>query len=147
MAAIRQQSRQAMEELLAAADTAPGDIVVVGCSSTSSYSVEELNGYLDASFYNLIMYGADMEDVEKTVAYLLEHDTVRYLVLNVYVDNGISIGGGEDDLTLKLHEKVSGADPLAFYGGYLMADPNYAMDKLEAIVADRVSITSLLKKL
>lgn len=112
------------------------DAYVVGCSSTSSYSVEELNGYLDASFYNLIMYGADMEDVEKTVAYLLENDTVRYLVLNVYVDNGISIGGGEDDLTLKLHEKVSGADPLAFYGGYLMADPNYAFDKLEAMVQD-----------
>ena len=34
LAAIRQQSRQAMEELLAAADTAPGDIVVVGCSSS-----------------------------------------------------------------------------------------------------------------
>ena len=31
---VRQQSRQAMEELLAAADTAPGDIVVVGCSSS-----------------------------------------------------------------------------------------------------------------
>ena len=34
LAAIRRQSRQAMEELLAAADTAPGDIVVVGCSSS-----------------------------------------------------------------------------------------------------------------
>ena len=34
LALVRQQSRRAMEELLAAADTAPGDIVVVGCSSS-----------------------------------------------------------------------------------------------------------------
>ena len=36
------------------------DSYLIGCSSTSSYPVEKLNQYLDARFYNMIMYGADM---------------------------------------------------------------------------------------
>ena len=39
------------------------DSYLIGCSSTSSYPVEKLNQYLDARFYNMIMYGADMLDV------------------------------------------------------------------------------------
>lgn len=35
------------------------DSYILGCSSTSSFPVESLNSYLDASFYNMIMYGAD----------------------------------------------------------------------------------------
>ena len=41
------------------------DSYILGCSSTSSFPVESLNSYLDASFYNMIMYGADMLDVEE----------------------------------------------------------------------------------
>ena len=112
------------------------DSYVVGCSSTSSYPVEALNEYLGGSFYNWIVYGADMEDSARLVAYLLENDDVKNIVLNVYIDNGITCSTGEDDLTLKLHQKVSGADATSFYFDYLMADPNYAMDKLEAMGDD-----------
>ena len=112
------------------------DSYLVGCSSTSSYPVETLNEYLDASFYNTISYGVDMKDAEETVRWLLDNCTVRNIVLNVYVDNGVTYDVGQDQLTLKLHEEVSGENALSFYGGYLLADPNYAFDKLKDKAAD-----------
>ena len=41
------------------------DSYILGCSSTSSFPVDGFNELYDASFYNLIMYGADMRDCEK----------------------------------------------------------------------------------
>ena len=108
------------------------DSYLVGCSSTSSYPAEELNEYLDANFYNTIVYGADMQDTRLTVQWLLEHCTVKNIVLNVYIDNGLTYATGEDSLSYKLHEAVSGAGKLGFYGGYLLASPQYALDKLKA---------------
>ena len=108
------------------------DSYLVGCSSTSSYPAEELNEYLDAKFYNTIVYGADMQDTRLTVAWLLEHCTVKNIVLNVYIDNGLTYATGEDSLSYKLHEAVSGAGKLGFYGGYLLASPQYALDKRKA---------------
>ena len=63
------------------------DSYILGCSSTSSFPVESLNSYLDASFYNMIMYGADMLDVEEQAFYLVENYEVKNLVVNVYLDN------------------------------------------------------------
>lgn len=108
------------------------DSYLVGCSSTSSYPAEVLNEYLDAKFYNTIVYGADMQDTRLTVQWLLEHCTVKNIVLNVYIDNGLTYATGEDSLSYKLHEAVSGAGKLGFYGGYLLASPQYALDKLKA---------------
>lgn len=108
------------------------DSYLVGCSSTSSYPVDTLNEYLDAKFYNTIVYGADMADTRLTVQWLLEHCTVKNIVLNVYIDNALTYNTGEDSLSYKLHESVSGANKLSFYGGYLLASPQYALDKLEA---------------
>ena len=112
------------------------DSYLVGCSSTSSYPVETLNEYLDASFYNTISYGADMKDAEETVRWLLANCTVRNIVLNVYVDNGVTYDVGQDQLTQKLHRAVSGENPLTFYGSFLLADPNYILDKLKDKAAD-----------
>ncbi len=112
------------------------DSYIIGCSSTSSYPVETLNKYLDADFYNLIMYGADMWDVEKTVEYINENYEVKNLVLNVYIDNGIHYNEGEDSLNDKLHYKVSGKSGAAFYIKYLFASVNYSFDKLSALRND-----------
>ena len=109
------------------------DSYLVGCSSTSSYGKEPLDGYLDASFYNLICYGADMRDTLLSVRWLLNNCTVKNILLNVYIDNGLSYDTGEDDICYKLHEAVSGSDKFGFYGGYLMASPSYGLDKLRAM--------------
>ena len=60
------------------------DSYILGGSSTSSFPVDGFNELYDASFYNLIMYGADMRDCEKIADYLIGHYEVKNLVLNVY---------------------------------------------------------------
>ena len=49
------------------------DSYIIGASNTSSYPTEQLNEYFDAKFYNMVMYGADMKDVEELSRYLIEH--------------------------------------------------------------------------
>ena len=71
------------------------DSYIIGCSATSSFPVNELNSYYGASFYNMIMYGADMKDVELTVSYMLENYIVKNLILNIYIDNGVYYDQGE----------------------------------------------------
>lgn len=107
------------------------DSYIIGASSTSSYPTEELNRYFDAKFYNLIMYGADMKDVELTCDYLLEHYTVKNLVVNLYLHNAATYDTESDPLTYNLHYKVDGSSPLLFYGKYLFADPRIGLEKLQ----------------
>ena len=75
------------------------DSYILGCSSTSSFPVESLNSYLDASFYNMIMYGADMLDVEEQAFYLVENYEVKNLVVNVYLDNAKDYNTEPDPLS------------------------------------------------
>lgn len=78
------------------------DSYILGCSSTSSFPVDGFNELYDASFYNLIMYGADMRDCEKIADYLIGHYEVKNLVLNVYLDNGLEYDEESDRLTKKI---------------------------------------------
>lgn len=109
------------------------DSYIIGCSSTSSLPTQTLNEMYDASFYNLIMYGADMLDCEKMVDYLLEEYTVKNIILNVYVDNGITYDDESNPLTYGMHHL---ADPdtsaLEFYSRYLLANPRYGWTKLQS---------------
>ena len=110
------------------------DSYILGCSSTSSFPVDGFNELYDASFYNLIMYGADMRDCEKITQYLIEHYTVKNLVLNVYLDNGLEYDEESDRLTKNLHYKEDPAtSALSYYTRYLFADPRYALAKLKAL--------------
>jgi peptidoglycan/xylan/chitin deacetylase (PgdA/CDA1 family) len=108
------------------------DSYIIGCSSTSSFPTAQLNEYYDASFYNLIMYGADMLDVEQTVDYLIEQYTVKHLVLNVYIDNGTSYDYESNAYTDAMHPAVDGSSKLKFYSRYLTANPSYGIAKLHA---------------
>ena len=110
------------------------DSYILGCSSTSSFPVDGFNELYDASFYNLIMYGADMRDCEKITQYLIEHYTVNNLVLNVYLDNGLEYDEESDRLTKNLHYKEDpDTSALSYYTRYLFADPRYALAKLKAL--------------
>ena len=112
------------------------DSYIIGCSSTSSYSTELLNEYYGASFYNLIMYGADMQDVRDMVYYIADNYEVKNLVVNVYIDNGLKIGQGEDSLSSRLPAKISGRSPLSYYADYVFLNPNYAVQKIKDRAAD-----------
>lgn len=112
------------------------DSYIIGCSSTSSFPKEQLDEYFDASFYNLIMYGADMQDVEQYARYLIDHYTVKNLVLNVYEGYAQSYGFQNDSLTDAMPWQADGGSPIPFYARYLFANPRYGWEKLKKLGAD-----------
>ena len=115
------------------------DSYILGCSSTSSFPVDAFNEASGASFYNLIMYGADMRDCEKIAQYLVEHYEVKNLILNVYLDNGLTYDEESDRLTKNLHYKEDpDTSALSYYTRYLFADPRYALAKLNALRTDTI---------
>ncbi len=115
------------------------DSYILGCSSTSSFPVDAFNEAYDASFYNLIMYGADMRDCEKIARYLIGHYEVKNLILNVYLDNGLTYDEESDRLTKNLHYKEDpDTSALSYYTRYLFADPRYALAKLKALRTDTI---------
>ncbi len=112
------------------------DSYILGCSSTSSYPVAALNELYNASFYNYIVYGADMLDTEQMAKWLLEHDDVRYIFLNVYIDNGLSYDNESNPYTYSMPCYMDGSSPLRFYSRFAFASPSYGIAKLKARKAD-----------
>lgn len=108
------------------------DSYVVGSSKASSISCEKLNGYLDASFYNMTWYGGKLGDEVNAAKYLLEHDEVKNLVLLVEPQNILDFVTESADLKERMHCAADGSSPLLFYGSYLFSHPQYAVDKLTA---------------
>lgn len=113
------------------------DSYILGCSSTSSFPAEAFNELYGASFYNLVMYDADMLDCEKIAAYLLEHYEVKNLILNVYIDNGITYDEESNNLTKNLHYKTDpDTSALSYFSRYLLANPQFGLAKLKALRQD-----------
>lgn len=113
------------------------DSYIIGCSSTSSYPVESLNRYLGGSFYNMIMYGGDMLDVEQTVYYLGENYEVKNLVVNIYISNGIYYDVEPNRYVDSMHPEVDKSSRLNYYLKYAFVNPKYAFSKLSAKEKDR----------
>ena len=115
------------------------DSYIIGCSSTSSLPVEAFNAVYGAKFYNLIMYDADMLDCEQMTRYLLDNYTVKNLVLNVYIDNGVIYHEESNRLTKNQHHLT---DPdislLSHASRYLFASPEYGAAKIKARFTDTV---------
>ena len=108
------------------------DSYVVGSSKASSLPVAELNDYLDASFYNMTWYGGDLRDECQLVHYLVDHYTVKNLVLAVDPQGAAVYDSEEDVLKDHMHCKLTGESPLVFYGRYLLCNPAYGFDKVRA---------------
>ncbi len=117
------------------------DSYVVGCSSSSSFPTDALNRHFDAKFYNMIMYGADLLDVEQQSRWLIENYTCKNLFLSLYIDNGVHYDTEQDPYTYSMHYKTDGGNPVAYYSKYLFAKPRYAIDKWVSLKND-----SYLKK-
>ena len=113
------------------------DSYIIGCSSTSSYPVERLNQYLDASFYNLIMYGGDMLDVEQTVYYLGENYPVKNIAVNIYISNGMYYDVEPNPYVDSMHPLVDKSSRLKFYLKYAFLNPKYSFAKWSAKSKDR----------
>lgn len=112
------------------------DSYIIGCSKTSSYSVERLNEYYGANFYNMFMYGEDLYDVEKTVEYILNNYGAENIVINTGLQDITVFDIESDNMKGNLNAKVDDSNILAFYSKYLFANPEYAADKLFAYWGD-----------
>ena len=112
------------------------DSYIVGCSSTSSFPVAALNEYTGDRFYNAFVYGADMEDTELQVNYLLDHYEVKNIVLNVHIVNTLHYSDPGEPMTGAMPASLSGENPVSYTLRYLFANPRYALAKLDALGED-----------
>ena len=112
------------------------DSYIIGSSATSSFPVGDLNYYLDASFFNMIMYGSDMKDVEETARYLLENYEVKNLLLSVHAHDTMQYDVNTGRITDLMHCKADGSDPISFYSTYLFCDWHYGWNKLLKLRTD-----------
>lgn len=112
------------------------DSYVVGASATSSFPTEELNDYLDASFFNMIMYGADMRDVEETCYYLIDSYEVKNLVVNFSIANATKYNYENNSRTDNMDWRTNGENPVTFYGRYAFSNPQYSFSKINAKKSD-----------
>lgn len=109
------------------------DSYIIGCSKTSSFSVEKLEMYYKgASFYNLLMYGGDLYDIETTANYILDNYQPKRILINLGLEEATVYNTGEDDVKTQLHAKVGGQSELLFYLKHLFLHPQYTWDKLWA---------------
>lgn len=106
------------------------DSYIIGCSSTSSFPTEELNKYFNAKFYNMIMYGADMLDVEEECKYIIDNYNPKNILVNIYIMNGAIYDEEEDKITRNLHANVNGESKFIFYNRYLFLNPQYSFAKI-----------------
>lgn len=112
------------------------DSYLLGCSSTSSYPIEQLNDYLDANFYNMLVYGADMKDTELQAAWLLDNYEVKNIVLNVYLSNTRVYDEESDPRTYAMPPQTTGENAAYFSLRYFFMDPRTSLEKLRHLQED-----------
>lgn len=119
------------------------DSYIIGCSKTSSYPIEALNRYYNgASFYNMLMYGGDMYDIEMTASYILENYDPENIIINMGLEETVKFNTQADDFKANLHAKVDGSSKLSFYAKYLFANPSYAAEKIAALLTDEYIVNA-----
>ncbi len=107
------------------------DSYIIGSSATSSFPVEDLNSYMDASFFNMIMYGSDMLDVEQTARYLIENYTVKNLVVSIHAHDAMQYDLGNSRIVDIMHAKADGSSLMRFYSRYLFCHWRYGWTKYQ----------------
>ncbi len=112
------------------------DSYIIGSSATSSFPVEDLNSYMNASFFNMIMYGSDMQDVEQTASYLINNYKVKNLVVSVHAHDAMQYDVNTGRITDLMHYKADGSSPVKFYATYLFADWHYGWNKIKLKLSD-----------
>ena len=110
------------------------DSYIIGSSKTSSYSVEKLNEYYGgAHFYNMIMYGGDLYDAQKTAEYLINNYNVKNIILNIGIEEMYKYNYEDDATKGNLHAKVDNRNLPLFYLKYAFLNPQYSINKLTAL--------------
>lgn len=108
---------------------------IIGCSKTSCYSVERLNKYYGngTSFYNMLMYGGDMYDIEKTAEYIINTYEPKNIIINIGLEETTEYNTETDKIKQNLHPLADNKPLLPFYFRYASLNPQYSIDKLKNI--------------
>lgn len=108
------------------------DSYIIGSSKTSAYSVEKLNKYMNASFYNMIMYGGDLYDAEKTADYIIDNYGAKNIILNIGIEESVQYNREDDPVKGNLHAKTDGKNLFLFYLKYAFLNASYSVDKIKS---------------
>ena len=112
------------------------DSYIIGCSSTSSFSPIDYGEFFGGNWYNMIMYGADMLDVEQTTKYVVDNFEAKNIVINVFITNGQKYDEEQDKYTRSMHAKVDGKNAIDFYSRFLFMPLDYSLAKIDAYKND-----------
>ena len=107
------------------------DSYIIGSSKTGALSVPLLNEYFDGKFYNMLMYGGDLYDVETTAMYIIEAYDPKNIIINIGLEETYKYNLAKTDINSYMHYKLTGENPIIFYSKYAFANLNYAKDKVE----------------
>lgn len=108
---------------------------VVGGSKSSSLSPDLLNQYFDgASFYNMMMYGGDFYDYEKTIHYLVENYHVENIILHMSMQEIDHYNQQNKTINTELSEKVLSNNKIKYYSKYLTLNLEHAFKKIEGLI-------------
>lgn len=113
---------------------------VIGGSKSSSLSPTLLNQYFeDASFYNMMMYGGDFYDYEKTIHYLVEHYEVKNIILHMSMQEIDHYNQSPRNINTELSEKVLSNNDFKYYLKYLTLNLEHSFKKLEGLLQRSVN--------
>lgn len=112
------------------------DGYIIGASGSSSLPIDELNEYLDASFYNTFFYGTETETYDMTADYLLENYPMKYMILDTSLLLATSMKTSDNKLTKYIYWKVNGTNPVTFYSRYLTVTPLDGIQKIDDYIHD-----------
>lgn len=111
------------------------DSYIIGGSKSSSISPSLMNQYFEgASFYNMMMYGGDFYDYEKTIHYLVENYEVKNIVLHMSMQEIDHYNQQNKNINTELNEKVLSGNALKYYTKYLTLNLEHSFKKLEGLL-------------
>jgi len=111
------------------------DSYVIGGSKSSSLSPTLLNQYFEgASFYNMMMYGGDFYDYEKTIHYLVENYEVKNIIVHMSMQEIDHYNQDSSSINTELSEKVASGSDIKYYTKYLTLNLEHSFKKLEGLL-------------
>lgn len=112
------------------------DSYIIGSSSAASYSVDELNEYTGARFYNLFVYGCDTANYCNFARYVIEAYGAKNIVLNLGINETNSYDTDRSSLNESEHAKLTEESLIKFYLKYALCNPKYSVEKLKSYYQD-----------
>lgn len=111
------------------------DSYIIGGSKGSSVSPELMNEYNPGtSHYNMMMYGGDFYDYEKTIHYLVENYEVKNIVIHMSMHEIGHFNKDSKVLNTELSYKVNDKSLVRYYLKYLSLNLKHGFDKIEGAI-------------